>query len=148
MDSARDINKALQDYRLLETLWTLDKICLHWEVEVEPYIAEIFARRCEDYNEATQENLSKLLKKIDLAVPRIEFGPTNPHTGDPAYKVILGNACSRLVVIMIRKRLLPEDMNYGDIVALFQAAASQCGCDEFKLLRNDHASIEFRFWWD
>lgn len=128
----------------------LDEESLDYRVKLRPAQALEFVTNCGDYNEATEERLEKLVKKIDGIVPCMKFGGENPNNGHAFHTYDLGREGSRVMYVQIiktyRKDLKGEQ--WDALAALLVGAAKQAQADEASIVADDETEIKFRFWWD
>jgi hypothetical protein len=127
---------------------TLDRSCLHWEVQLTLEEMRAFADKCSYYNDLTYGGFHQLVDAIDALIPRIQFLGNNPNNGKPCHHYIIGNQHSRVLYVEIRKPLTPRKLDYGDIESRLWALAREAGAEECKAVVDDAHTFLYRMFWD
>jgi hypothetical protein len=133
----------------IQAALALDLCSTQWRVTLRPHELEEFAAHCMSYNNATQENLLRLIHMVSGAVPPMQFGEGNPNNGQPCHNFVIGNEGSRVVYLNIPKGLAPKGrINYAALSDRLDTIARECQADEFCVVEDRDNLYSYRFWWD
>lgn len=141
---------------LVDLLLEVDKLSIHYQVEIDPEEMDDFARRSAVYNGLERENLIRFVRYVNSAIPKIDFGASNPNSGRAFHKFHVGNEGSRVIYIHVAKFYLyrhsPEEWTdekiriLGDSIARF--AKKNARADEADIVKDDAHALIIRVWWD
>lgn len=142
---------VIRDKRaVLEAALGLDRVCYYWSITLDPESALAFAERCQEMNAATHAVLLHLIQSINDYLPRIDFGLTNPNTGQMHHDFVMGTENSRFVDVKIRKSYLPQ-WTADDWQALgnfLSLLGQDLYADLSRVIEEDAHNYVFSFWWD
>lgn len=93
---------------VIEAALALDRVCYYWSITLDPDSALRFAGQCQEMNAANRLVLTNLIQRINAYLPRIDFGPTNPNTGQMHHDFVIGAENSRFVDLKIHKSYLRQ----------------------------------------
>ena len=135
---------------VLEAALGLDRVCYYWSITLDPESALAFAERCREMNAATHAVLLHLLQAINDYLPRIDFGPANPNTGQMHHDFVIGAENSRFVDVKIHKSYLrqwtaADWQKLGDVLSLL---GQELYADLARVIEEDAHTYVFSFWWD
>lgn len=137
---------------LIVTCLGMDKWSLRWQCELNPFDTIDFLNSCQEYN--GMNNLSGMVEKINLLIPRMEFGKGNPNNNKSFHTFRVGNENSRVIYLDFSKAYLTKyrenKWNENDILSLIfeiQLLARKAGADEISIDNNEY-SVTIRMWWD
>ncbi len=144
-DAPRLLGKNIE---LIQAVLNLDPHCLNYQVEMQPDDALALTSRIGEYNNATEENLTELVKGINAIIPPMHFGEGNPNNGRAHHTFKIGREYSRVLYLAIVKTYLPKDFNYKELINSLNRLAASKEADEYDVIENDTISFTFRMWWD
>lgn len=135
---------------VIEAALALDWVCYYWSITLDPESALRFAGQCQEMNAANRLVLTDLIQRINAYLPRSDFGPTNPNTGQMHHDFVMGAENSRFVDVKIHKPYLPqwtaEDwQTLGNFLSLL---GQELYADLARVIEEDTHDYVFRFWWD
>lgn len=134
--------------RLVDAILELDRHAQHYQVRVRPDEALAFAKRSEEYNNITNDNLVSLISVANEAIPPMQFGPSNQNTGKPHHHFNVGNEGSRVIYCEVQKWYLPKGFACDDLGCYLVAIGNEALADESDITRNDGSYLTVRWWWD
>lgn len=155
--SIEKINRTKVSIAALEyqtdILVALDRMSLHWLVEVEPNLAQRFFERAERYN--GMRNMETLIGDINCLTPRKFYNKDNPNNGQFAHNYKIGNEYSRVLYITLSKYDTKNSKIDYDLWAKnIMCVGIEHGADEtsFEVLEvpgmMEHGRVRVRLWWD
>lgn len=113
---------------------------LHYNVTVNPEEAVAFAQKVDS-------GLLGMIKEINSLIPKMDYGPNNPNTGQFHHNFKIGREYSRVVYLEFVKAYLPKDFNYLNLFDKLSKLSKIFRCDEFSI-DNQEGSVSVRFWFD
>jgi hypothetical protein len=135
---------------MIEAALALDRLCYYWSITLDPESALAFARQSQAMNAANRPVLTALIQQINAYLPPIDFGPTNPNTGQLHHDFVIGAENSRFVDLKIDKSYLPQ-WTAADWQALgnfLHALGREFDADVARIIEEDEHDYLFSFWWD
>lgn len=140
---------ATQTSRKVEAALFIDRLSQQYQIQFTPAEAREFVAQADDYNKFEKADLVRLVEKINEMIPPMDFGSTNPNTGRPHHRFIIGNECSRVIYVEVYKGYLSwKPTRYLLLAEQLHAASQSAHADEAGLTQDDMNTFRFRFWWD
>lgn len=123
----------------------LDKLSLHHRISFNPTDAYDFLYSTDVIY---RENLSGLIKDIDLLIPTMKFGEGNPSNGKKHHHYLIGRENSRVIYIEIIGSYLDTNFSIGDLTENIRKLSKFHEADEFTGEADKDRNVLYRLWWD
>jgi hypothetical protein len=110
----------------------------------------LFAERCQAMNAASQAALVHLIQSINAYIPRIDFGPTNPNTGQTHHNFVIGAENSRFVDLKLHKSYLRHwtVADWQELGNFLYLLGHELYADINCVTEEDEQDYVYTFWWD
>lgn len=124
----------------------VDSEFLRYSVEVDPDVAEEFLSKAEEYSDMLK--MGRMMQKINRIIPKMNFGGDNPNNDAHTHTVKIGNECSRVIYIILKKHYL-KSINIEKLCSDIEAIGQDHGADEVSFVNNESDfCAQVRLWWD
>jgi hypothetical protein len=135
---------------VIEAVLALDRVCYYWSITLDPERALCFAGQCQEMNAANRLVLTDLIQRTNAYLPRIDFGPTNPNTGQMHHDFVVGAANSRFVDVKIHKSYLRQwaAQDWQTLGNFLSLLGQELYADLARVIEEDAHDYVFSFWWD
>ena len=135
---------------VLEAALALDRVCYYWSITLDPESALAFAGQCQEMNAANRLVLTDLIQRINAYLPRIDFGPANPNTGQMHHDFVIGAENSRFVDVKIHKSNLRQwaAEDWQKLANVLVLLGQELYADLARIIEEDDHTYIFSFWWD
>jgi len=128
----------------------LDHVCYYWSITLDPETALIFVAQCQEMNAATHPALSHLVEAINGYIPRVDYGPANPNTGQMHHTFVIGAENSRFIDLSLHKTYLPQwtPKDWQALTHFLFLLGWETGADIKRVGQDDEHAYVFHYWWD
>jgi hypothetical protein len=137
--------------KLISAVHNLDRLSHHHTVTMSPAEARAFALHADSHPQPAEE-LRAMLKELDAAMPKMDFGMLNgrpnPNNGRMAHRYKIGKEYSRVVYLETAKRSYRQKIDWATIGKKLCAIGKKYGVDESDIVEDDEHGFTIRFWWD
>lgn len=135
---------------VIEAALGLDRVCYYWSITLDPESALLFAGQCLEMNAANRLVLTELIQRINAYLPRIDFGPTNPNTGQLHHDFVIGAENSRFVYLKLHKSYLRQwtAEDWRVLGNFLHTLGREFYADVARVIEEDDHNYVFSFWWD
>ncbi|MEM7536470.1 MAG: hypothetical protein AAF639_30075 [Chloroflexota bacterium] len=128
----------------------LDKVCYTWSITLDPETAITFAEQCQEMNAAAPAALVELIGHVNEYIPRSDYGPTNPNTGEMHHDIAIGCDRGRTIDVIISKSQLKQWSadDWRKCSTFLNLAGRALYADVAEVTKDDEREYVFSYWWD